>query len=280
VEAGRAIRAARQQNGWSQRHLASVAGVDAAVVARAESGARPPSWDLVVTLLAAAGRDLQLALEPIAPDEGLRAWLSESTSQRLYWFLGGRARMTSDTRHPPWAALQRASVHRPVVLLPRASLGVWLPDEPAPVPLPIAVPARIAYGRELPEDPALEVTVGPVRLAGLVAVGVTQRFEVLVFPPEHPLMAVDPVTSARLRGVARLLDAEARRDAGRRRAAAHTDSSVLREHGFVVTRKRFKRVRSADPDPRDRRDWRLGGEASFRQWLGTRGFPLREQPDL
>lgn len=280
MQAGRAVRAARQQAGWSQRRLAAAAGVDAAVVARVESGARAGSWELMSALLAAAGREIALALPAIAPDVRLQRWLCQSTSSRLYWSLGGRERMQQDTRHPPWAALQRLAQHRSVVLLPHASLGVWLPDETAPEPLPVAMPGELAYGQEPTAEPALSIGVWPVRLDGLVPVGVSARFEVLVYPPEHPAMAVDPVTSARLRGVAAVLDEEQRRDAARRRPGAHVESAVLRENGFVVTRKRFKRVPAADPDPRDRRDWRLGGEASFRQWLGTRGFPLREEPDL
>ncbi|MDX6214839.1 MAG: Helix-turn-helix domain, partial [Frankiales bacterium] len=67
MHAGQALRAARQQRGWSQRQLAAAAGVDPAVVARVESGARPGSWELVSALLAAAGREIALALPAIAP---------------------------------------------------------------------------------------------------------------------------------------------------------------------------------------------------------------------
>jgi hypothetical protein len=73
------------------------------------------------------------------------------------------------------------------------------------------------------------------------------------------------------------LDARQGKDEAGRRPAAHKDSRVLWEQDWVQTRRALGGL--PDPDPRNRRDWRLGGEASFRQWRLLRGFPVRDLPD-
>jgi hypothetical protein len=122
------------------------------------------------------------------------------------------------------------------------------------------------------------VTHGPVATEGLIPVGVTASAEVWAHPPEHPALQTGPATSRRLRAVAIALHEDKRRDLQGRQGAAHKDSRTQSEHDFVTGRHRFAGL--VAPDPRERRDWRLGGEASFREWLGRRGFRLHERDGL
>jgi hypothetical protein len=119
---------------------------------------------------------------------------------------------------------------------------------------------------------ALDLSIGPVATTGTVPVGVTHRWEVLAHPPDAPLLHTDPAASRALSAVAALLAERTRRDRQGRRSAAHKDSRSQREFDIVMARRRFGGL--PEPDPRERRDWRLGGEASFREWMLQRGYPL------
>lgn len=270
MDVGHLVRSARRLRGWSQRDLAEAAGVDKSVVARWEGTKGSVELTRLRDAVAAAGADLVLGLPAFAPNARERQYLRLSTSRRLLHALGQDRAV--------FRALDRMAWMRTIVIAPGASAGIWLPDQPAPRPLPVSLPElHSRWGRPWEDQECLQTTVGPVALDGLVPVGVGERAEVWVHPPDHPLMAADPVLGARLRGVASLLDESAARDRARRRSAAHRDSDVLRELGIVVTRKKFKKVPADDPSLRERRDWRLGGEATFDQWLVRRGFgPLRE----
>jgi transcriptional regulator with XRE-family HTH domain len=279
MDPGRALRAARQQAELSQRALAAAAGVSPTTVADLESGRSDPRWSLVTALLAAASRDLQLGLPELAVDDGLRQWLQLSTSQRLYWSIGGRLHHRRDHRNEVWNGLGTAARGRRLVLDPEVAVGVWLPDRPAPQPVRVhAVTARDHWGRCPPFPTSLAVAIGPVALTGLVPVGVSARSEVWVHPPDAPQLQRDPATARSLRTAGRLLDELAPRDLQGRRPAAHKDSRVQYEYDWVMARRRFGPLHLPTPDPRDRRDWRLGGEASFRAWLTRRGYPLRDHP--
>lgn len=61
--AGSLLRLARAKRGWSQRQLATAAGVPQSTIARIESGARQPGMPMLVRLLAAADLDLRTRLE-------------------------------------------------------------------------------------------------------------------------------------------------------------------------------------------------------------------------
>lgn len=266
------MRAARQQRGLSQRQLAERAGLSPDRVARIESGKVSPQWRTVVRLLEAVGLAPQLALTAQEPGEELRRWLALSTSQRLHCSLGGTGGVRFELQLEVWRDLQALARGRVVVLSPAASVGVWLPGRPAPVPLPVTLTGPAPA----PAAQTLDVTVGPVETLGLVPVGITWRDDVLVAPPDAVARWTDPVTSALLRTAAAALDAERGRDAAGRRPAAHRTSDVRVEEGWVMTRRRFGDRRRELPDARQRRDWRLGGETSFREWLLLRGYPIRD----
>lgn len=257
MDADRLLRAARRQAGLSQRALAARAGVPPSVVAEIESGRRSPRWQLVQELLRCADLDVQLCLPSAPLQETDRAWLALSTSARLYWALGGRRHHRQDRTHPSWCALGAVAAGRCVVLDPALSTAVWLREHPAPPRTVVRTPTALdVWGRALTRVEAVDVVMGPVSTAGTVPVGVTARAVVLVHTPDAPLLQTDPVTSARLRGVAEVLHLEKGRDEQGRRGAAHRDASL------------------DDPDPRESRHWRLGGEASFRAWLARRRFEL------
>lgn len=273
MEAGRVLRAARQQAGLSQRALAALAGLSQSVLAEIESGRRDPRWSLVQDLLAHAGVDLQLGLPAPELTEVERGWLTLSTSRRLYWALGGRRNHRQDRTHPVWTQLGQAARGRALVLDPRLSTAVWLHEHRVPDRPVVSSPtAHDVWGRSLPNLPSLDVVVGPVATAGAIPVGVAPRAVVLAHPPEASQLQTDPHTSARLRAVAAVLHEEKLPDGQGRRGAAHRDASLDRERDVVQARHRFAGLE--DPDPRDSRHWRLGGEASFREWLGRRGYEL------
>ena len=242
-----------------------MSGLDKSVIARWEGARGSAEVERLATAVAAAGADLAVALPALAPDAAGQQFLRASTTQRFLASVGGDKAVLR--------ALDRVAWQRVLVLAPGSSVGVWLPDVQAALPIAVLTPTLLSRsGRPWTDDALLSVSVGPYATAGLVPVGVGPRSQVWVHPPDHPLMALDPWLSARLRGVAELLDGSAARDEARRRSAAHRDSDVLREEGLVVTRKKYKLVPSPDPDLCDRRDWRLGGEATFDQWLTRRGF--------
>ena len=60
------LRDARARAGLTQRALARRARAAQSVIARIESGTTSPSWDTLVRLLAAAGFELDAALQPVA----------------------------------------------------------------------------------------------------------------------------------------------------------------------------------------------------------------------
>jgi transcriptional regulator with XRE-family HTH domain len=271
------LRAARRQAGMSQRTLAAQAGLSHKVIGEIESGVRDPRWSLVNRLLEVLERGIALGLVEAEPDEALVHWLHLSTSDRLYLSLGGRTRAIRDLAVPVWRALDALAAGRVVVLSPEASASVWLPNRPVQLPVQATVVLESPPVRPLTAcADLLTVSHGPLRLGGLVHVGVGPRWEVLAHPPDSPLMATAPELSAQLRCAAALLDREQRRNASGGRPAAHKDPRVLWEGAFVMTRRGFGRFPT--PDIRDRRDWRLGGEPSFRDWRARRGFPDARPP--
>ncbi|MCU1600144.1 MAG: hypothetical protein JWO22_853 [Frankiales bacterium] len=274
VEAGRLLRAARRQSGLSQRDLAALAGVSSSTVASAELHGANPSWCLVQQLLDAAGASLALGLPARLP-RGAEGWLSASTSARLHWVLTGLWPHRADNASPAWIELRELAVHRVVVLSPELSIALWLPSREVRQPSLTVATARNALGHPLPDSPSWEVTTGPVRSTGLVAVGVSRRWEVFAYPPDAPVLHSDPVVSSALRAVADLLDSQMPRDAQGRRRAAHTDSRAQAELDWAWTRRRFGRLPL--PDPLERRDWRLGGASSFREWLLLNHYPLPDR---
>jgi hypothetical protein len=158
------------------------------------------------------------------------------------------------------------------------STAIWLPDRHVTTPRATLVTELDRWGRPPGPSSAWEVQVGPAATSGLIPVGVTHRAEVLAHPPDAPALQSDPWTSRALRAVAALLDDALRRDRQGRRGAAHKDSRTLREIDFVMARRRFGGL--PVPDPRERRDWRLGGEASFREWMARRGYPVARDTDI
>ena len=274
MEARLALRSARHLAGLSQRALAERAGVLPSLVAALESGARPARWDTVVALLDACGLGLALVERQEEQEASeLAAYLRLSSSARLYWSLGGRLSWRSRSSCPVWQELGRLSRCAVVGLPPAAGVGVWLPDIAAPAPLPVLASAR--PGKSLPQALELLELAGPAPARrGMVPVGVTAEHEVFVLPPLAPALQGDPSTAARLRLAARLLlDGEARDEQGRSRAA-HRSARMDREQSWVMARRRFSAKELEPPDARDRRDWRLGGDASFRAWLLRQGFPI------
>lgn len=271
MEPAHIIRAARRARGLSQRQLADRVGMAHSTVAKLEAGHVQPRWETVTKLLAALG--LEPALGQLAPpaDEELRAWLRLPTTERLYRSLGGLFIGYSDRRLPVWSALVDAVRSGTAALAPEASVGVWLPGQTVTLPLDLlALPPRYGVRPWPASSELLRIRRGPWRTVGLVPVGVGPRHDVLVLPPDSPLWQTDATTAARLRAAAGLLHGEMRRDEAGRRKAAHRDSDPVREFGWVETRHRFDPTKER-PDPRRRRDWRLGGESSLRQWLGVRG---------
>ena len=210
-------------------------------------------------------------MPPALPD-GAEDWLRLSTSARLYRALGGQLHHRHDRLHPAWAELGRVATGRGVVLGPELSVGLWLPGRVVAAPQVTCVTDADRWGRPLQEVTALEAKIGPAATIGTIPVGVTHRSEVLAHPPDAPVLHTDPVSSRALSAVADLLAERERRDRQGRRGAAHKDSRSQREFDIVMARRRWGGL--PVPDPRERRDWRLGGEASFREWMLRRGYPL------
>lgn len=80
--AGNLLRLGRAQRGWSQRRLASAAGVAHSTVARIESGAVQPSLPLLARLLAAADLELRVRIEPYDDHDDVLDRLGERFPQR------------------------------------------------------------------------------------------------------------------------------------------------------------------------------------------------------
>ena len=250
--------------------------MSASVVAHAEADDANPRWDLVQLLLGATDHDLRLAKPAVLPARA-EQWLALSTSARLYRAMGGRMHHRYDRQHPGWTELGRVAAGRCVVLGPALSTGIWIPDHAVDVPQVGCVTDADVWGRPLPPIRHLDLVVGPIATTGTIPVGVTFRSEVLAHPPDAPLLHHDPTTSRALSAVAALLAERERRDRQGRRSAAHKDSRTRREFDFVMARRKWGGL--PEPDPRERRDWRLGGEASFREWMLRRGYPLPEDVD-
>ncbi|MFN2539585.1 MAG: helix-turn-helix domain-containing protein [Mycobacteriales bacterium] len=280
MEIAHVVRAARRARDLSQRELAALTGVSPGTIANLEAGRTQPRWDTAARLLAPLGLEPTLGRLAAPADDELRQWLRMSSTERLYRSLGGKLSGYSDRRHPVWLALVEAVAVGTVVLARDAALGVWLPEWRPALPLALHVlPPRYGMRAWPPSNDLVHVLPGPWSVQGLVAVGVSPWHDVLVPAPDAPDLAGDGLTAARLRTVAKLLHEEMRRDAAGRRTSAHTDSDPIREFGWLATRHRFDASKER-PDPRKRRDWRLGGEASFREWLGLRGHETRDAPDL
>lgn len=71
----RIVKDARHAARQTQAGLASRAGVSRAAVAAIETGARSPSWEMLTMLLAAAGKQMRIELEPL--DEDVRRAVSD-----------------------------------------------------------------------------------------------------------------------------------------------------------------------------------------------------------
>jgi transcriptional regulator with XRE-family HTH domain len=63
-ELGRAVRALREQKGWSQRDLADAARMTQPAVARFEAGGTTPTLPVLERLAAVLGGDLVVRLDP------------------------------------------------------------------------------------------------------------------------------------------------------------------------------------------------------------------------
>lgn len=68
MDAGALVKQARSEAGLTQRVVAERAGVRRETVAQVESGARKPSLGTLVNLLAAAGMQMRVELEPLDAD--------------------------------------------------------------------------------------------------------------------------------------------------------------------------------------------------------------------
>jgi transcriptional regulator with XRE-family HTH domain len=68
VNVARLVRGARYDANQTQAGLAVRAGVSRGTVAAIESGARSPSWEMLSSLLAAAGKQMRIELEPLDDD--------------------------------------------------------------------------------------------------------------------------------------------------------------------------------------------------------------------
>lgn len=271
MDVGRLLRAARRQRGLSQRELAALAGVGRSTVASMENDGARPSWPLVMTLLGAMGLDVALALKP-TPPAGAEEWLAVSASARLHWVLTRRHGYRADNASPAWTELRQLAVHRVVVLSPELSVALWLPDAIVGRPAATVVTDRNGQGTPLPETPSWDVETGPIATEGLVTVSVSDRWQVYAHAPDAPVLHTDPAVSSSLRAVGDLLDSRMRKDVQGRRRAAHKDSRVLSEISWAATRRRFGTL--PIPSALDRRDWRLGGAATFREWLLLHGYPM------
>ncbi|HVV76345.1 MAG TPA: helix-turn-helix transcriptional regulator [Mycobacteriales bacterium] len=62
--AGNLLRMVRAKRGWSQRQLATAAGVPQSTIARIESATRQPTLPLLDRIIVAAGLELRTRLEP------------------------------------------------------------------------------------------------------------------------------------------------------------------------------------------------------------------------
>lgn len=290
MDARVALRSARHLAGLSQRALAELAGVAPSTVAAIEAGTLRPRWDLVSALLGTCGIDVSFAERDASfadrragagePEgrgddlaDDLAEYLALSTSSRLYWSLGGRLSTRSRQDCPTWQELASLARRATVVLAPESCPGVWIPEYRPPEPLPVLVSPRGASA--LPDGLDRVRVVGPAPdLRGTVPVGVGAAWHVHVLPPLAPALQRDPSVAARLRAAMMLLVAQETRDQQGRGRAAHRAVDVRSEYEWVMTRRRFSSVKAAAPDARDRRDWRIGGAASFRQWLTRSGYPI------
>lgn len=274
MEAGEAVRRARQLAGLSQRALALRAGVAPSVVADLESGASGGRWTTVTALLAAVGLDLAVVQAQPEASADLESWLYLSTSQRLFRSLGGRGQPRASPTLPVWGELARLARTHLVRLDSTASAGVWLPDHPVPLPLAVVASPRHYYpGAVLPEPTDVVVSGVCASLTGAVAVGVSVRHDVFVLPPGSPELVCHTGCVTPLRTAARLLDAGLAQDEAARRTPAHRQSRPAVEADVVMGTRRYGPQPREVPDPRRRRDWRLGGEGSLQWWLDLRRYP-------
>lgn len=281
------LRAARAHVGLSQREMAARAGVSPTSLAAAEAERSAPSLRLLTAVLAAAGLEIGLAAlsQPLSRplDDHLRAWLSLSTSERLYLSVGGTLTPRLDRRCFAWQQLALVARHHLVSLPADAALGVWLPDRKGPHPLPVHVERLRWPTQPCPVDVAdLEALVAdavPLPAGRPVAVGVSLRHEVQV--PSPLMMALstpDAGLASELRQVSALLHEPGALDGAARRRPPHRQSDGYREHQLIMTTRGFGDRPRAVPNLLDQRTWRLGGDVSLRQWLGRRGYPESPLP--
>jgi transcriptional regulator with XRE-family HTH domain len=97
--AGSLLRLARAKRGWSQRQLATAAGVPQSTIARIESGARQPGMPMLTRLLAAADFDLRTRLEPYEDHDDVLDALNARRSEQQ--------RATDDAGQDEFIALLR-----------------------------------------------------------------------------------------------------------------------------------------------------------------------------
>lgn len=76
------LQLARLKAGLSQRELAERAGVPATMISAYERSKRQPTMDTLLRLLAAAGFELRMHLEPYDPHDDVLATLEAARSRR------------------------------------------------------------------------------------------------------------------------------------------------------------------------------------------------------
>ncbi|HSI92187.1 MAG TPA: helix-turn-helix transcriptional regulator [Jiangellaceae bacterium] len=103
------LRALRARAQLSQRELAAKAGVARSTIARAESGAAPPSWAVMTRVVEAAGCRLQLVAEdgtPVEPwpfDDVLDRGARHLPAHLEVWRVGRRGWWWGYYRYSTWA---------------------------------------------------------------------------------------------------------------------------------------------------------------------------------
>lgn len=259
------VRAARQMARLSQRQLAQAAEVSERTVADVERGTVMPNAATLARLLAAAGFQLTLDRAAPEPDARLRRYLGLTLSQRLLLALGVNA--VPSYYHAPWRQLDEVARCGPTTVVGEAAHGVWIPVAAERGEVVVAPRRRLPDGLDrlhvhVVADPPSDPSAVPVSV---------QRSVVRVLPPHAlALSTADVERRLALHTAAALLDAEAGRDDGGRRAPAHRDVDRRRDHVRVMHTKAL----AGQPVPADHRTrgWQLGGAVSLRQWLVAEGL--------
>lgn len=150
---GHIVRNARWEAGLTQDLMASRAGVSRAMLARIESGSRNPSLPMLERLLAVAGKQVRIELEPLDADvrraiaEHRAADAPPATVTALHQLAG----------YSDWPALLPAVPHRFEGLAAASLLGAPVPVESIEVAL-ADVPATWRWLTERLTELAVRVT--------------------------------------------------------------------------------------------------------------------------